>query len=496
MFEKVFRGCFSDGVLPERVVVALSGGVDSICLTYLLAQYKRHCNPHMQIMAITIDHRYRAGSSQEAHEVGTMVRRWGVDHMVKGLTYDGRELAKITNFEEVAREKRYEAFEQTCQEVGSRYLFVAHNLNDQLETYLQRLQQNSSIFGLIGLRQMGTLPTSPKCPLEKSQICVVRPLLSFEKSEIISTCEGNGIRWFEDHTNADIHLTKRNLFRYLLNEVIPLKLGDRGLLVEERDGIRLISKESLMCTQKEIHAIVSEMENKIRNLEVYLKRTGNFTLDERNLLLKLTIPFEILDTYNDIILSRFLYLNLYPLSSVKHYHWSYAKLERQAIPRILRLYKHAILTHTNASLNLTYLNVLFKVKVDLVKKLLSLSLSRQPLIQDLVSQICMHRILNNRWSNWLFFDRRYWLRLRLPSDDLRVTIIPYRHHDIACRKQLCSAFQNPNTLEFLREIDEGTPIIFAEHDSKSFAALPTFNIFSHNNIIDVEWCPKNNLYSL
>lgn len=497
LFGEVLRKCFKNGMIPERIVIALSGGVDSLCLTYLLGQFKRTYKPSLQITAITIDHKYRAGSGQEAKKVGGLVRPWGVEHVVKTLEYEDRDIEKITNFEEVAREKRYGIFEQVCRELGVKSLFVAHNLNDQIETFLQRLQQNSSIFGLVGLRTVDHLPISPLGPSKNGDsIHVIRPLLSFDKSEIIETCTRNGIRWFEDHTNSDIHLTRRNLLRHIVSEVVPHKLGNQVILIEERNALLLVSKESLVKTHNEVLSLVCEMQHLIANIEEYLKQRGLFNLEKKNLLLTVSLPFDILNTYNPMVLSRFFYQNMYLISSVKHYHWSYAKLERHAIPRILRFYNTNKEMSTPVSMKLTYLNVLFNIKLDTHNKQMRILLTRQPLIHDEYSQVCLNYTLNSQWSDWRMFDRRYWIRFKLRNSDIRVSIVPYRHNDIAFRKQLNLAFKGSNNGPLLSSLQEGTPVIVTYRNCGLFAAVPTYNIYSQEDVIDVEWLPKNNLYSL
>lgn len=497
LFGEVLRNCFKNGTFPERIVVALSGGVDSLCLTYLLGQFKRTYKPSLQITAITIDHKYRTGSSQEAEKVGVLVRPWGVEHVVKTLEYKDRDIGKITNFEEVAREKRYDIFEQLCRELDVKSLFVAHNLNDQIETFLQRLQQNSSIFGLVGLRTVDHLPKSPTGPSENDEsIHVVRPLLSFDKSEIIETCTKNGVRWFEDHTNSDIHLTRRNLLRHIVSDVIPHRLNNRDILIEERYNLLLVSKESLVKTHNEVLSLVCEMQHLIANIEKYLKQRGFFNLDKKNLLLTVSLPFDILDTYNYMVLSRFFYQNMYLISSVKHYHWSYAKLERHAVPRILRFYNTNKEMSTPVSMKLTYLNVLFNIKLDTHNKQMQISLTRQPLIHDEFSQVCLNCTLNSQWSDWHIFDRRYWIRMKLRTSDIKASVVPYRQNDIALRRQLNLAFKGSNKGPFLSSFQEGVPVIVTYRNSGLFAAVPTYNMYSQEDVIDVEWLPKNNLYSL
>ncbi|CUM50967.1 uncharacterized protein AC631_04549 [Debaryomyces fabryi] len=496
LFGDVVGSCFKNGTFPERIVVALSGGVDSLCLTYLLGQFKRTYKPNLQITAITIDHKYRSGSRQEAENVGLVVRPWGVDHIVKTLEYEDRDIAEITNFEEVAREKRYDVFEQICRELNVKSLFVAHNLNDQIETFLQRLQQNSSLFGLVGLRAVDYLPRVPRTPtVNNDSIHIVRPLLSFDKSEIIKTCTENNIEWFEDHTNSDIRLTKRNLLRHLVSNVIPSKLSNKDILLEERNALLLVSKESLVETHNEVRSVVHDMQRQIAYLEGYLKEHDLFKFDKRNLLLDICLPFDVLDTYNPMVLSRFFYQNMYPISSVKHYHWSYAKLERHAIPKILKFYNTKKI-NTADTMKLTYLNVLLSITLDTANKQMQILLTRQPLIHNDFSQVCFNCTLTSQWSDWLNFDRRYWIKMKLQTSNINVSIQPYRHNDVAFRKQLLSAFKGSDSKPFLTHLHEGIPLITAYHNSKPFFALPTYNIYSQADVIDLEWLPKTNLYSL
>lgn len=496
LFGDVVRSCFKTGDVPERIVVALSGGVDSLCLTYLLGQFKRTYKPNLQITAITIDHKYRKNSGEEAENVGFLVRPWGVDHVVKSLEYEDRNIAEITNFEEVAREKRYDVFESICRELNVNSLFVAHNLNDQIETFLQRLQQNSSLFGLVGLRAVDHLPRAPKTPSgNNDSIRIIRPLLFFEKSEIIKTCTENNIKWFEDPTNCDIQLTRRNLLRHLVCNVIPSKLNNKDILLEERTSLALVSKESLVETHNEVLSVVQDMQHQITCLEDHLKEHDLFKFDKRNLLLEIILPFDVLDAYDPMVLSRFLYQNMYRISSVKHYHWSYSKLERHAIPKILNFYNTKKM-NTPVAMKLTYLNVLFTITLDNANKQMRLLLTRQPLIQNDFSQVCLNSALSNQWSDWLNFDRRYWIKMKLKTSNINVSIEPYRHNDVAVRQKLLSAFKNSNNKPLLTHLHEGIPLITTYYDSEPFVALPTYNIYSQLGVIDVEWLPKTDLYRL
>ena len=104
----------------QKVAVALSGGPDSMLLTWFLLQCK------FEIYAITIDHKYRPESSREALSVYERVKNWNLNHIIKSLDYPaGVDPTKLNNFEEIARGKRYEAMAQVCYDKDIPVLFWA-----------------------------------------------------------------------------------------------------------------------------------------------------------------------------------------------------------------------------------------------------------------------------------------------------------------------------------------------------------------------------------
>ncbi|ODV65216.1 hypothetical protein HYPBUDRAFT_163471 [Hyphopichia burtonii NRRL Y-1933] len=414
-FKQHVLGSFGGG-LPRKVLVALSGGVDSMCLAYLLSRYRDEHQKDMEISAVTIDHGYRDGSRKEAMQVGEVVKQWGVDHYIRSLTYSEGDVKSISNFEEVARKKRYEAFQKMCLESGIRSVLLAHNLNDQLETFLQRLQQNSSLFGLVGLKQQAHLPVMPKAPTSVVEpIQVLRPLLAFDKLEIIGTCRSNGIRWFEDPTNSDPQLTKRNAFRYLINKEIPARVQTGDTLLGS-----LLLREELVGTHQEVVQFTSMLEQRIKFRMNYLEANNLIAHDHAKARVEISFPAPWVSEPSDqLLLSRLLYLVLYPYSSIKHYHWAYAKLERRAVPQFQQWYK----LNPSSRLTLTYLNLLMAARVN--NNFVTISFSRQPLLAEDIDRTTLDTSITQEWSDWILFDRRFWLKLRSLLGPQKIKLIPY-----------------------------------------------------------------------
>ena len=495
--------------LPKKVAVALSGGVDSLCLTFLLKQYRDIYQPNLEIHTVTIDHKYREGSYEEARQIGEIVNKWNINHSIQQLNYD-KNVKDITNFEEVARIKRYEKFYEYCINNKIHSLFVGHNLNDQLETFIQRLQQNSSIFGLVGLKGKGNLPLNDKM----ESVNIYRPLLEFEKSEIIKTCREQNVQWFEDSTNQDIDLTRRNFMRYLLSDIIPKGEGQRNDIRHEslqlnssyprdQDSLSVIFKESLIQTHEEIVSLTNVLLEKSYNLYFLLYSRDMIEFHEENASMTIKIPNFITNEDNTLVLSRFLYVVLYSISSVKHYHWSYGKFERQLVPKLIeymssckenieKVVINEDLQITDVTqciqlckepsfspIRLTYLNLMFTCLQD--KSYLYLDIQRQPMLRDHKASFDI-KLLSN-WSDWKLYDRRYWLTF-CSNSPISAKVVPYDHgsHRNILHPLILSKISLLKTMN-------GVPVLL--HNSH-IISVPTYNV----NIPDVkvEWKLKNNIW--
>ncbi|KAJ0404184.1 hypothetical protein P43SY_002027 [Pythium insidiosum] len=184
------------------LAVALSGGADSMALTLLLAEFlERHRAPS-PLLAITVDHRLRPESTDEARHVGELcTSRFGpgrIHHVIMQCEW-GTATPRKSKLQEAARASRYELLDRCCAEHGVRHLFVAHNLGDQLETVLFRLGRASGVDGLAGMDAVTPLPTNPDCATR-----VVRPLLGVSKASLKATCERFGQQWVEDPSNESL----------------------------------------------------------------------------------------------------------------------------------------------------------------------------------------------------------------------------------------------------------------------------------------------------
>src|SRR5205823_283329 len=143
------------------VVVAVSGGPDSLALVILADRWARQRGG--VAWALTVDHRLRPESGEEARLVGEWLAARSIAHRV--VHWTGAKPA--SGIQEAARAARYDLLAGWCRSHGCLHLLTAHHREDQAETYLMRRRAGSGLDGLAGMSAMRELPG----------LRLVRPLL-------------------------------------------------------------------------------------------------------------------------------------------------------------------------------------------------------------------------------------------------------------------------------------------------------------------------------
>ncbi|KAK3716187.1 hypothetical protein LTR37_006632 [Vermiconidia calcicola] len=234
----------------------------SLCREVTYAQFESLNLPdtlrtNASFNAFIVDHKIRPGSNLEAERVAAELERFGIEPHILKLDWKAYgDPSLLTNIESVARRLRYQALGRACNQRGINSLLVAHHRDDQAETVLSRLLSGYHGTGLRGMTFEAAVPecagiygvdqsgdeaeTGPnnaqrdsKSPIliESGGVKIFRPLLPYDKEELVALCRQNGVRWFEDKTNADHTLTLRNTVRSLLKtEDLPTALHKPRLL--------------------------------------------------------------------------------------------------------------------------------------------------------------------------------------------------------------------------------------------------------------------------
>lgn len=193
-------GCIPAG---SRLLVAVSGGADSVALLSLLHHVAGPINLHLEVAHL--DHALRDASRDDALFVEQLCIDLGIS-----LTVERRDVAAIArqhkgNLEEVARQERRDFLTRTAQARNCQLIALGHHADDQAETFLMRLLRGSGLTGLVGMRMVNE--------------SWVRPLLPFHRSDLIAYLHEEGLPWREDESNLDQTFT-RNRIRHCLLPVL------------------------------------------------------------------------------------------------------------------------------------------------------------------------------------------------------------------------------------------------------------------------------------
>ena len=192
------KGYFKD---HSRVVLALSGGLDSMFLFHLLSTYQEELG--IELFLAHVNHKQRPESDNEEHELRKLAEQVGVPIYVANFS------GAFT--ESRARQFRYEFFRDVMRETSSTALVTAHHADDQVETIFMRLIRGTRLHHLSAIKE--------KQKFDKGEL--IRPLLSFYKRDF------SEVEHFEDRTNKENHYFRnrvRNIYLpQLEKENIQLK---------------------------------------------------------------------------------------------------------------------------------------------------------------------------------------------------------------------------------------------------------------------------------
>ncbi|MBI4297465.1 MAG: tRNA lysidine(34) synthetase TilS [Chloroflexi bacterium] len=210
---KVLHSLREDGLASsgDRLVVAVSGGPDSLCLLYALHRL-REAFP-LQLHVAHLDHGLRSASAQDALFVAEQAKQLGLPFVAEKGNVRGFRRELGGTLEEAAREVRYAFLARVVQEMGARAVAVGHTSDDQMETLLMHLLRGT---GLAGLR--GMLPrTCWRSRRTGASVAVIRPLLGLSRLEIEGYCHALALEPRRDASN----LSPRFLRNRVRAQLIP-----------------------------------------------------------------------------------------------------------------------------------------------------------------------------------------------------------------------------------------------------------------------------------
>ncbi len=183
---------------PETVLVAVSGGSDSVALLILTQHYLTQRRPESRLLAVTIDHQLRAESAAEAEDVGQLCAALKIEHQI--LRWEGQKPA--SGIASAARTARYALLAQAARQAGARIILSGHTADDQVETCLmreKRLHRQGNIAG----EGRGLAAMAPQTLLQNS-ILLCRPLLEIGRESLRDFLRARNISWVDDPSNDNL----------------------------------------------------------------------------------------------------------------------------------------------------------------------------------------------------------------------------------------------------------------------------------------------------
>lgn len=182
----------------QRLLVAVSGGQDSLCLIKLLLDLQSKWGWNLAIAHC--DHRWRSDSEANAHHVENLAKTWGVSFYLETAN-------EPINSEAAARDWRYQALSAIAQANNYQYIVTGHTASDRAETLLYNLIRGTGADGLQALTWQRPLTTG---------IMLVRPLLEVTRSQTEQFCQEFQLRIWEDSTNQDLQYARNRIRQELI----------------------------------------------------------------------------------------------------------------------------------------------------------------------------------------------------------------------------------------------------------------------------------------
>ena len=186
----------------EKILIAFSGGPDSVFLYNLLNFLKEEY--FLEISLTYINHNLREDVKNDLKFVKNFSEENDVPLYVESVDVRKYATENKKSIELSARELRYEAIEKVLQNINYDKIATGHNLDDNIETFIFRLLRGTSLKGLKGI------------PEKRENI--IRPILQFEKKEILNCLQENKKNYIIDYTNNENDYTRN----YIRNEIFPL----------------------------------------------------------------------------------------------------------------------------------------------------------------------------------------------------------------------------------------------------------------------------------
>ena len=267
-----------DSLKKKKYVVAVSGGPDSLALVALTKSYKFYRKS--KFYYALVDHNIRQNSSQEAKKVKSLLKKQNLNLRI---FLNKKKITK--NIQAEARNARYDILKNFCKKNKIKVILTAHNLEDQVETFLIRLSRGSGLKGLSSMKALSKI---------NNQVSLFRPLLDTKKEFLIKISKATFGKYFKDPSNKNK--------KYLRTKVRSLKkpLEKSGIKYEKI--FRSIQNLSDSKTTLELYLnnIFKELiKKKNSSISINFKKYKDLNKDTKIALINMSIK-ELKRNYYDL----------------------------------------------------------------------------------------------------------------------------------------------------------------------------------------------------
>ena len=255
--KKVFNGFknYLDKFIKkkDKIGVAISGGPDSLALAFLAKCY--FLTNKLDSKFFIVDHKIRKESSKEAKLVRLFLKKFHINCEI--LNWHGKK--PHSNIQGIARNKRYALLKNACKKNDIKHLLVGHHIDDLYENFFIRLLRGS---GLRGLSSFGEAIKE-----EKNNILILRPLINFEKKELIYISKNVFKFFIEDPSNQNF------IFQRIRIRKLILELNKEGFDKKKLD----LTIKNLKSADSAINFYV---EKNIQNNAKFIKQKNIYILNK------------------------------------------------------------------------------------------------------------------------------------------------------------------------------------------------------------------------
>ncbi|MDC1177895.1 tRNA lysidine(34) synthetase TilS [Candidatus Pelagibacter sp.] len=184
---QIYKKFESNLVVNKDFVVAVSGGSDSLALSFLAKIFS--IKKLLNVKYFTVDHKLRKESTSEARYVQKLLKNYSINLNI--LTWNGVKPKK--NIQSVARDKRYELIINRAKKYKIKNVLLGHHLDDLFENFFIRILRGSGLNGLISLDK----------EIQKNEINLIRPLINVDKKDLIYISKNIFGSYIKDPSNED-----------------------------------------------------------------------------------------------------------------------------------------------------------------------------------------------------------------------------------------------------------------------------------------------------